>query len=291
MLPRSSWRSACTGSSVSGARIPLAPTDCSSTAASRFATPIPSSTTCDTLGITDCYASSYLKAVPGSPHGYDVADPTRLNPDLGTDGEYWTWIDALRARGHGPRPRSGAEPHGHRQARRTRGGRMCSKTDRARASRASSTSNGIRSRTSWRTRCSFRPSAISTERSSSARNCRSSIGTARSRSRYGNATFPLAPDTYPAILGLDVEALPAGLERRGATSSRASSPPPEPPAADDARPAGDCDAGAGKGDRQAPPRRAGRVERDGARPISTAWSPASMARRVSRAASTCSIGC
>jgi len=45
--------------------------------------------------ISDCYASSYLKAVPGSPHGYDVADPTRLNPDIGTDADYWKWIDAL----------------------------------------------------------------------------------------------------------------------------------------------------------------------------------------------------
>ena len=53
------------------------------------------------LGISDCYASSYLKAVPGSPHGYPVADPTRFNPELGTDAEYWTWIDALHARGMG----------------------------------------------------------------------------------------------------------------------------------------------------------------------------------------------
>jgi len=37
------------------------------------------------LGISDCYASSYLTAVPGSPHGYDVADPTRLNPDIGSE--------------------------------------------------------------------------------------------------------------------------------------------------------------------------------------------------------------
>ena len=50
------------------------------------------------FGISDCYASSYLKAVPGSPHGYDVADPTRLNPEIGTDEEYWAWIDALHAR-------------------------------------------------------------------------------------------------------------------------------------------------------------------------------------------------
>ena len=53
------------------------------------------------LGVSDCYASSYFKAVPGSPHGYDVADPTRLNPDIGTDDEYWTWIEALKSRGMG----------------------------------------------------------------------------------------------------------------------------------------------------------------------------------------------
>ena len=53
------------------------------------------------LGISDCYASSYLKAVPGSPHGYDVADPTRLNPDIGTPDDYWAWIDALRSHGMG----------------------------------------------------------------------------------------------------------------------------------------------------------------------------------------------
>jgi len=53
------------------------------------------------LGISDCYASSYLKAVPGSPHGYDVADPTRLNPEVGTDDDYAAWVDALAQRGMG----------------------------------------------------------------------------------------------------------------------------------------------------------------------------------------------
>ena len=42
------------------------------------------------------YASSYLSAVPGSPHGYDVADPTRLNPEIGSDEEYWEWIARSR---------------------------------------------------------------------------------------------------------------------------------------------------------------------------------------------------
>jgi (1->4)-alpha-D-glucan 1-alpha-D-glucosylmutase len=55
----------------------------------------------DALGISDCYASSYLKAVPGSPHGYDVADPTCLNPDIGTEADYWRWIEALKSRGMG----------------------------------------------------------------------------------------------------------------------------------------------------------------------------------------------
>src|SRR5438445_4676516 len=53
------------------------------------------------LGISDCYASSYLKAVPGSPHGYDVADPTTLNPDVGDEASYGAWIAALQAHGMG----------------------------------------------------------------------------------------------------------------------------------------------------------------------------------------------
>ena len=53
------------------------------------------------LGISHCYASNYLKAVPGSQHGYDVADPTQLNPEIGDDRSYGAWISALRAHGMG----------------------------------------------------------------------------------------------------------------------------------------------------------------------------------------------
>jgi (1->4)-alpha-D-glucan 1-alpha-D-glucosylmutase len=53
------------------------------------------------LGISDCYTSSYLTAVPGSLHGYDVTDPTSLNPEIGSDKDYWAWIGALRARDMG----------------------------------------------------------------------------------------------------------------------------------------------------------------------------------------------
>jgi len=53
------------------------------------------------LGISHCYASNYLKAVPGSLHGYDVADPTQLNPEIGNEQTYAAWVSALRARGMG----------------------------------------------------------------------------------------------------------------------------------------------------------------------------------------------
>ena len=53
------------------------------------------------LGISHAYASSCLCAVPGSTHGYDVTDPTRLNPELGDEAGYERWVQALRARGMG----------------------------------------------------------------------------------------------------------------------------------------------------------------------------------------------
>ena len=53
------------------------------------------------LGITDCYCSSYLQAVAGSLHGYDVADPTALNPEVGTEDDFRRFVDALEAHGMG----------------------------------------------------------------------------------------------------------------------------------------------------------------------------------------------
>ncbi len=49
------------------------------------------------LGITDCYASSLLKAVPGSMHGYDLVDPDILNPELGTIEEFQAFTAALKS--------------------------------------------------------------------------------------------------------------------------------------------------------------------------------------------------
>ena len=40
------------------------------------------------LGISDLYLSPILASRKGSTHGYDATDPTRINPDLGTEEEF-----------------------------------------------------------------------------------------------------------------------------------------------------------------------------------------------------------
>lgn len=53
------------------------------------------------LGISDLYASPYLMASAGSLHGYDITDPTRINPEIGTEEEYDAFIEALKGQGMG----------------------------------------------------------------------------------------------------------------------------------------------------------------------------------------------
>jgi (1->4)-alpha-D-glucan 1-alpha-D-glucosylmutase len=54
-----------------------------------------------TLGVSDCYASPYFKACPGSPHGYDVIDHNTLNPEIGTEEDYDTFVQKLQHHGMG----------------------------------------------------------------------------------------------------------------------------------------------------------------------------------------------
>ncbi len=51
------------------------------------------------LGVSHCYASPYLKARPGSMHGYDIVDHAALNPEIGTPDEYERLIAAIRSHG------------------------------------------------------------------------------------------------------------------------------------------------------------------------------------------------
>ncbi len=53
------------------------------------------------LGISHLYASPYLKARAGSPHGYDITDYNALNPEVGDEQDLGALGAALRARGMG----------------------------------------------------------------------------------------------------------------------------------------------------------------------------------------------
>lgn len=49
----------------------------------------------DLLGVETLYVSPIMQAAPGSTHGYDVVDATRIDPSLGTDEELAGLLDVL----------------------------------------------------------------------------------------------------------------------------------------------------------------------------------------------------
>ncbi len=53
------------------------------------------------LGISHCYASPYLKARPGSMHGYDIVDHGALNPEIGSEDDFERFAAALQEQGMG----------------------------------------------------------------------------------------------------------------------------------------------------------------------------------------------
>lgn len=53
------------------------------------------------LGITEIYASPILTSRRGSGHGYDVTNPNRLDPDLGTEKDFEVFLGELDKRGMG----------------------------------------------------------------------------------------------------------------------------------------------------------------------------------------------
>jgi (1->4)-alpha-D-glucan 1-alpha-D-glucosylmutase len=55
----------------------------------------------DALGVSHVYLSPCLQAAPGSAHGYDVVDPTRVSEELGGEAAFETLVQAVRARGMG----------------------------------------------------------------------------------------------------------------------------------------------------------------------------------------------
>ncbi len=53
------------------------------------------------LGISHCYASPLLKARTGSMHGYDITDHNQLNPEIGTEEEFHSFVRELKVHGMG----------------------------------------------------------------------------------------------------------------------------------------------------------------------------------------------
>jgi (1->4)-alpha-D-glucan 1-alpha-D-glucosylmutase len=53
------------------------------------------------LGISDVYVSPILVSRKGSGHGYDVTDPTRINPELGSEEDFENFQNELQKRGMG----------------------------------------------------------------------------------------------------------------------------------------------------------------------------------------------
>lgn len=53
------------------------------------------------LGVSHIYASPYLKARPGSTHGYDIVDHQSLNPELGDEQAFHRMVEAFRGNGLG----------------------------------------------------------------------------------------------------------------------------------------------------------------------------------------------
>lgn len=54
-----------------------------------------------TLGVTTIYGSPIFVATPGSSHGYDAVDPTRINPEIGSEAQLRSISARLRAGGMG----------------------------------------------------------------------------------------------------------------------------------------------------------------------------------------------
>jgi (1->4)-alpha-D-glucan 1-alpha-D-glucosylmutase len=48
------------------------------------------------LGVSDVYCSPYLRARPGSRHGYDIIDHNALNPEIGTQDDFERFVATLR---------------------------------------------------------------------------------------------------------------------------------------------------------------------------------------------------
>ena len=67
------------------------------------------------LGITDIYASPILTSRKGSTHGYDVTDPTQIDPEIGSPHEFEQLQMQTDRTRNAPDSGYRAEPYGREQ--------------------------------------------------------------------------------------------------------------------------------------------------------------------------------
>ena len=179
----------------------------------------------DALGVSHCYASSYFKAVPGSTHGYDVADPTALNPEIGDESTPAPLgRGAARAR-HGAHHRPRPQSHGDREV----GQPLVAGRPRERPELA------LRARIRHR----LAPAQAGTREQGAPADSRRSYGAVLERQEialeyhdggvlprgYFSHVLPIAPGTYDRILGVQADVAARRdrrTERRGRSSFSAS---------------------------------------------------------------------
>ena len=247
----------------------------------------------DELGISDVYLSPILRRRPGSMHGYDVADHTRLNPELGGEEDFDGSAAALREHGHGPGAGRGAQPHGHRRPEQPPGGSTCWRTapSRVYAGLLRHRLAPGRTATLRRTRCCCRSSGPVRHGPRSRASSSWPSRTARFLAVTTTSTVCRSRrDTYRASCDRRLESL-AGAAGRGARARPGAAEHPDgaaaPAAAHRDRRRSRSSSAPREGGHQAPARRAGRdqpaTSRDGhrRRPCER-----STATRATRAAST-----
>ena len=248
------------------------------------------------LGITHCYASPYLKARPGSTHGYDIIDHGCAQPGdrhrrRTTRPGSPPCASTAWVRSSTPCPTTwGSAPT------RTPGGTTCWRTARPRATAPTSTSpGGRRPGPSSRTRSCCRSWATPTATSSRPASSGWPSPTGRSSIHYGDRRFPVGP----AQLRQDPRAparragarawaprTPRFVEFQSILTAVRNLPEQHRDRARQGR-----RAPAREGGDQAPAGGAGRRERAGARSSSSRTWPRSTAGRATRGASTCWTTC
>jgi (1->4)-alpha-D-glucan 1-alpha-D-glucosylmutase len=174
------------------------------------------------LGISDIYASPYFKAGPGSSSGYDIVDPTVLNPEVGAEEDYASLVAEMHRLGMG-------------QILDVVPNHLCI-TCGGNVWWQDVLENGVSSPHAAFFDIDWRPAGRRTEAKLLVPILASQYGEALEGQElrltiekgafavlYQNSSFPLAPETYPVVLGFRREALASLMPQGDAAAEELAS--------------------------------------------------------------------